>query len=114
MRFPASAATRIRMCFQIGPRDEAGPARERSRWTGEQGSLRSGLRICRSGECDFRRALQPASACVFRSDRAMKPGLRENEAVGLVSKVLYDLGSEYVEAVNAISGERCNPHPHVF
>src|SRR5208282_5751753 len=33
--------------------------------------------------------------------RAMKPGLRENEAVGLVSKVLYDLGSEYVEAVNA-------------
>ncbi len=23
-------------------------------------------------------------------------------------------GSEYVEAVNAISGERCSPHPHVF
>jgi Xaa-Pro aminopeptidase len=46
--------------------------------------------------------------------RVMKPGMRENEAVGLVSKVLYDLGSEYVEAVNAISGERCNPHPHVF
>src|SRR6516165_965358 len=46
--------------------------------------------------------------------RAMKPGLSENEAVGLVSKVLYDLGSEYVEAVNAISGERCSPHPHVF
>jgi Xaa-Pro aminopeptidase len=46
--------------------------------------------------------------------QAMKPGMRENEAVGLVSKVLYDLGSEYVEAVNAISGERCNPHPHVF
>src|SRR5205823_11660583 len=46
--------------------------------------------------------------------RVMRPGMRENEAVGLVSKVLYDLGSEYVEAVNAISGERCNPHPHVF
>src|SRR5437870_5182239 len=44
----------------------------------------------------------------------MKPGMRENEAVGLVSKVLYDLGSEYVEGVNAISGERCSPHPHVF
>jgi Xaa-Pro aminopeptidase len=28
--------------------------------------------------------------------------------------VLYDLGSEYVEGVNAISGERCNPHPHLF
>ena len=46
--------------------------------------------------------------------RAMKPGMRENEAVGLVAKVLYDLGSEYVEGVNAISGERCSPHPHVF
>ena len=46
--------------------------------------------------------------------RAMKPGLSENQAVGLASKVLYDMGSEYVEAVNAISGERCNPHPHVF
>jgi len=45
---------------------------------------------------------------------AMKPGMRENEAVGLVAKRLYDLGSEYVEGVNAISGERCSPHPHVF
>src|SRR5487761_2276381 len=46
--------------------------------------------------------------------RFMKPGVRENECVGLVSKVLYDNGSEYVEGVNAISGERCSPHPHVF
>jgi Xaa-Pro aminopeptidase len=46
--------------------------------------------------------------------RAMKPGLRENECVGLVNKVLYDMGSEFVEGVNAISGERCNPHPHVY
>jgi Xaa-Pro aminopeptidase len=46
--------------------------------------------------------------------KAMKPGMRENEAVGLVSQRLYELGSEYVEAVNAISGERCSPHPHVF
>jgi Xaa-Pro aminopeptidase len=46
--------------------------------------------------------------------RAMRPGMRENECVGLVNKVLYDLGSEYVEGVNAISGERCNPHPHVY
>ncbi len=46
--------------------------------------------------------------------RAMRPGVRENECVGLVSKALYDLGSEHVEGVNAISGERCSPHPHVF
>jgi len=44
----------------------------------------------------------------------LRPGVRENECVGLVNKVLYDLGSEYVEGVNAISGERCSPHPHVF
>ncbi len=46
--------------------------------------------------------------------RFMKPGIRENECVGLVNKVLYDLGSEHVEGVNAISGERCSPHPHIF
>jgi Xaa-Pro aminopeptidase len=46
--------------------------------------------------------------------RAMRPGMRENECVGLVNKVLYDLGSEHVEGVNAISGERCSPHPHVY
>jgi Xaa-Pro aminopeptidase len=45
---------------------------------------------------------------------AMKPGIRENECVALVNKVLFELGSEHVEGVNAISGERCSPHPHVF
>ena len=44
----------------------------------------------------------------------LRPGVRENECVGLVNKVLYDLGSEHVEGVNAISGGRCSPHPHVF
>ena len=29
-------------------------------------------------------------------------------------KVLFELGSEHVEAINAISGDRCNPHPHTF
>jgi len=46
--------------------------------------------------------------------RFMKPGVRENECVGLVNKVLYDLGSEHVEGVNAISGERGSPHPHIY
>jgi Xaa-Pro aminopeptidase len=46
--------------------------------------------------------------------RAMRPGMRENECVALVNKVLYEMGSEFVEGVNAISGERCNPHPHVY
>jgi len=44
----------------------------------------------------------------------LKPGIRENELVGLASKMLYDLGSDHVEAINAVSGERTSPHPHVF
>lgn len=40
--------------------------------------------------------------------------MRENECVATVNKVLYDLGSEHVEGVNAISGERASPHPHVY
>jgi Xaa-Pro aminopeptidase len=46
--------------------------------------------------------------------RVMRPGMRENECVALVNKVLYEMGSEHVEGVNAISGERCSPHPHVY
>src|SRR3954447_7341907 len=46
--------------------------------------------------------------------QAMRPGFRENEAVALVNRVLYERGSEFVEGVNAISGERCSPPPHVF
>jgi Xaa-Pro dipeptidase len=45
---------------------------------------------------------------------ALKPGVRENEIVALANKRLYEYGSDQVEAVNAISGERCNPHPHNF
>ena len=46
--------------------------------------------------------------------RTMRAGIRENDCVALVNKVLYEMGSEFVEGVNAISGERCSPHPHVF
>ncbi|HYG92481.1 MAG TPA: Xaa-Pro peptidase family protein, partial [Nocardioides sp.] len=45
---------------------------------------------------------------------ALKPGVRENQIVALANQRLYEMGSDQVEAVNAISGERCNPHPHNF
>ncbi|MGH8892876.1 MAG: M24 family metallopeptidase [Actinomycetes bacterium] len=45
---------------------------------------------------------------------ALKPGIRENEVVALANKRLYEMGSDDVEAINAVSGERCNPHPHNF
>jgi Xaa-Pro aminopeptidase len=44
----------------------------------------------------------------------LEPGIRENEIVALASKRLYEMGSDQVEAINAVSGERCNPHPHNF
>ncbi len=44
----------------------------------------------------------------------LKPGIRENEIVALANQRLYEMGSDQVEAINAISGERCNPHPHNF
>jgi Xaa-Pro dipeptidase len=46
--------------------------------------------------------------------KAMHVGVKESEMVAIVNHVLYTLGSEEVECVNAISGERCSPHPHVF
>jgi len=45
---------------------------------------------------------------------ALKPGVRENEIVALANKRLYEMGSDQVEAINSVSGERCNPHPHNF
>lgn len=46
--------------------------------------------------------------------RNLRPGARENEMVALANKFLYDNGSDDVEAINAVSGERCSPHPHNF
>jgi Xaa-Pro aminopeptidase len=46
--------------------------------------------------------------------RTLRPGVREHEVVADAMKLLFELGSEQVEAINAVSGERCNPHPHVF
>jgi Xaa-Pro aminopeptidase len=44
----------------------------------------------------------------------LKPGIRESELVANVTKLLFDMGSEHVDNINAVSGERCSPHPHVF
>jgi Xaa-Pro dipeptidase len=45
---------------------------------------------------------------------ALKPGVRESEIVALATARLYGMGSDCVEAINSISGERCSPHPHNF
>ena len=46
--------------------------------------------------------------------RSLRPGVREHEVVADAQRLLFELGSEQVEAINAVSGDRCNPHPHVF
>jgi Xaa-Pro aminopeptidase len=44
----------------------------------------------------------------------LKPGVRESDVVALAHARLFEMGSEFVEAINSIAGERCSPHPHVF
>ena len=44
----------------------------------------------------------------------LKPGIRESDIVALAHGRLFEMGSEFVEAINSIAGERCSPHPHVF
>src|SRR5437868_8656718 len=45
---------------------------------------------------------------------ALAPGIKESQVVALATKRLYEMGSDCVEAINSIAGERCNPHPHNF
>jgi Xaa-Pro aminopeptidase len=44
----------------------------------------------------------------------LKPGVRESDIVARATKMLFELGSDDVEAINAVAGERCSPHPHNF
>ena len=45
----------------------------------------------------------------------LKPGVRESELVAeRHASSCSTSGSEHVDNINAVSGERCSPHPHVF
>ncbi|MGA0065681.1 MAG: M24 family metallopeptidase [Candidatus Nanopelagicales bacterium] len=44
----------------------------------------------------------------------LKPGVRESDVVAMATKRLIEMGSEQVEAINSIAGERCSTNPHVF
>ena len=60
------------------------------------------------------RAAAMAEGAYQQLAEQLKPGVRENDMVALVNDVLYRMGSDDVESVNAVSGERCIPHPHNF
>jgi Xaa-Pro aminopeptidase len=44
----------------------------------------------------------------------LRPGVYEHQIVARAHQLLFEMGSEQVEAINAVSGDRCNPHPHVY
>jgi Xaa-Pro dipeptidase len=46
--------------------------------------------------------------------RMLRPGVYEHQVVAKAQQLLFEMGSDQVEAINAVSGDRCNPHPHVF
>jgi Xaa-Pro aminopeptidase len=46
--------------------------------------------------------------------RMLRPGVYEHQIVARAQQLLFEMGSDQVEAINAVSGDRCNPHPHVF
>jgi Xaa-Pro aminopeptidase len=60
------------------------------------------------------RAAAMADGAYQLIDEKLKPGVRESDIVAMATEFLYRNGSDDVEAINAISGERCNPHPHNF
>jgi Xaa-Pro dipeptidase len=47
-------------------------------------------------------------------NQMLRPGVRESDIVAAANKMLYEMGSDDVEAINAVAGERCSPHPHNF
>jgi Xaa-Pro dipeptidase len=42
------------------------------------------------------------------------PGKKESEISGLMRKVMYELGTEEIQNINVITGNRAYPHPHDF
>jgi Xaa-Pro aminopeptidase len=62
----------------------------------------------------LRIAAMMVDATYDRLARAIRPGVTENQLVGLACNTLYSLGSDEVVNVNAISGPRTNPHHHDF
>src|SRR5690606_36720548 len=56
-------------------------------------------------------AASMVDAVYHMSYEELKPGVRENDIVARATKMLFEMGSDDVEAINAVAGERCSPHP---
>ena len=53
-------------------------------------------------------------ACYEHIVDAIRPGVRENEIVGLIYGWLISKGCDRITGVNCVSGPRSNPHPHDY
>jgi len=53
-------------------------------------------------------------AAFWQVVHSVHPGIRESEISGLMRKVMYELGSEEIQNINVITGNRAHPHPHDF
>lgn len=59
-------------------------------------------------------AAMMADCAYYELAQNIRPGIRENDLVGIANKSLYSMGSDKVECINCISGPRTNPHHHDF
>lgn len=59
-------------------------------------------------------AVMMADAAYYEIAKNIRPGIRENDLVALANKVLFEMGSDRVEAINCLSGPRTNPHHRDF
>src|SRR5258706_13252437 len=81
---------------------------------GEQGMLEAGEVKNIDGLTLLNMAAAMVDGVYQDITEALKPGVKESEIVALATSRLYEMGSDCVEAINSISGERCSPHPHNF
>jgi hypothetical protein len=94
------------------------PANSRAGLNGLRGAVAPDAGLFRRTALEIKWALDEAGVggqpLGVDTTEGLKPGVRENEIVALATKTLYEFGSDDVEAINAIFGERCSPQPHNF
>ena len=53
-------------------------------------------------------------AAFWQVVHTVHPGIRESEISGLMRKVMYEVGSEEIQNINVITGNRPIPIPTIF
>jgi Xaa-Pro aminopeptidase len=53
-------------------------------------------------------------AAFWQVVHTVHPGMKESDLSGLIRKTMYELGTEEIQNINVITGNRAHPHPHDF